>query len=322
MIVSSDTKIISLADYAYQAIEKNLHKTLKWEKSVKNDEDPEALHQMRVGMRRLRTTISGFSSYLSLPKSASDKNIRIIAKILGNLRDLDVLQEILENNYQPHLQGQERNNLQIAFSDLAKQRKLALFEVKKIFKDDIYKSFKYGLEKWLKKPIYQPSAALEIHQIIPDILLPEVGNFLLHPGWMIGTEIKDSKIITATEWTPQELEKNLQTNGEKLHNLRKQAKRVRYQMELFTNLYNEDFALHISQIKQIQGTLGKIQDSMILNQWLTNIFKSETYAKISGLNTLLAVNRYQLWQEWQPMKLQYLSTENKRSLHLTILQSL
>ncbi|TAE59362.1 MAG: CHAD domain-containing protein [Nostocales cyanobacterium] len=322
MRLSSATKFTTLADYVYQAIEKNLHKTLQWEKSVKKDEDPEALHQMRVGMRRLRTAIGGFNSHLNLPKSVSDKNIGKITKILGNLRDLDVLKEILENNYQPHLLAEEKDDLQIVFSHLAKQRQIALINVHKLFKDDIYKSFKYSLEKWLETPIYQPSAALGINQVLPDLLLPEICKFLLHPAWMFGTEIDDSAVINTTDWTPEELEKNLQQYGENLHDLRKQAKRVRYQMELFTDLYDETFTVHISHVKNIQGMLGQIQDSMVLNQWLTNIFHSKTEEKLSGLNTLLAANRYQLWQQWQPMKLQYLSLENKRSLHLTILQNL
>ncbi len=60
MTLAVKTPIKSLKDYAYQAIQQHLKKTLKWEKPVKKDEDPEALHQMRVGMRRLRTAISRF----------------------------------------------------------------------------------------------------------------------------------------------------------------------------------------------------------------------------------------------------------------------
>jgi CHAD domain-containing protein len=35
---------------------------LKWEKPIKKDEDPEALHQMRLGMRRLPTAIINFDN--------------------------------------------------------------------------------------------------------------------------------------------------------------------------------------------------------------------------------------------------------------------
>ncbi|MFM2064034.1 MAG: hypothetical protein RLZZ507_3705 [Cyanobacteriota bacterium] len=319
-----DTKatFLSLGDCAYQAIEKHFHKTIKWEKSVKKDEDPEALHQMRVGMRRLRTAVSRFELSLNLPKSASNKNIGKIAKILGNLRDLDVLKEILENNYKPHLLQKEQASLEIAFSTLSKQREIAFSHVQKILKDDNYKCFKKDLQEWLEKPIYQPLASLPIQQVLPDLLSPEVSKFLLHPGWIIGTEVVDSEVVVHRNWTPEQLEQNLKTQGEILHDLRKQAKRVRYQMELFTDLYGEAFAAHISQVKHIQETLGNLQDSMVLNEWLVNIFKSEINDKLSGLTTLLAANRYQLWQQWQPIQEKYLKTETSHNLHLTVLQPL
>ncbi|MFN9402882.1 MAG: CHAD domain-containing protein, partial [Dolichospermum sp.] len=99
---STETSIKTLAETAHQAIEKHFEKTIKWEEAVKKDEDTEAVHQMRVGMRRLRTAVSRFEKYLILPKLISDKNIGKFARILGGLRDLDVLKEILQKNYQPH----------------------------------------------------------------------------------------------------------------------------------------------------------------------------------------------------------------------------
>ncbi|MBD2295375.1 CHAD domain-containing protein [Anabaena sphaerica FACHB-251] len=322
MNLDTKTTIKTLGDCAYQAIEKHFHKTLKWEKSVKKDEDPEGLHQMRVGMRRLRTAVSRFQLSLNLPKSASDKNIGKIAGILGNLRDLDVLKEILENNYKPHLLQQEQAYLEIAFSALAKQREAAFSHVQKTLKDENYKSFKKDLQQWVEKPIYQPLASLPIQQVLPDLLLPEVSKFLLHPGWMIGTKVVNSEVIVQSNWTPEQLEQHLKTQGETLHDLRKQAKRVRYQMELFTDLYGESFAAHISQVKHIQETLGNLQDSMVLNEWLENIFKSEINKQISGIITLLAANRYQLWQQWRPIQEKYLKAETKHQFHLTVLQPL
>ena len=123
MKLATEPTVKTLGDYAYQAIQKHFKKTLKWEKSVKKDEDPEALHQMRVGMRRLRTATTRFEIALNLSKPVSDKNIGKIARRLGNLRDLDVLKETLETLYQPHLPRKEQESLQTAFDALAKQRK-------------------------------------------------------------------------------------------------------------------------------------------------------------------------------------------------------
>jgi CHAD domain-containing protein len=309
----------TLGDYAHQAIDKHFKKTLKWEKSVKKDQDPEALHQMRVGMRRLRTAVSRFDIALNLPKPASDKNIGKIARRLGNLRDLDVLKETLETLYQPHLPDKEQEYLQKAFHALAKQREDEFANMQKTFKHESYKSLKEALEEWLEKPSYQPLASLPIQQVLPDLLLPEVSSFLLHPGWLVGTQVVDLKVKICTDWKPEKIEKQLTVKGETIHDLRKQAKRVRYQMELFTDLYSESYSAYIAEVKSIQDILGMMQDSAVLSEWLVDVLKSEIHTHVPTLATLLAENRYQLWQQWQPLQEQYLQAENRHSFHLTIL---
>ncbi|MFN9406579.1 MAG: CHAD domain-containing protein, partial [Dolichospermum sp.] len=36
--------------------------------------------------------------------------------------------------------------------------------------------------------------------------------------------------------------------------------------------------------------------------------------------TLLAANRHQLWQEWQPLQQRYLQADTRYNLHLVVLQ--
>ncbi|AHJ28013.1 CHAD domain-containing protein [Nodularia spumigena CS-584] len=322
MTLSVKTPIKSLKDYAYQAIQQHLKKTVKWEKQVKKDEDPEALHQMRVGMRRLRTAISRFNLVLDLPQPASDKKIGKIARLLGNLRDIDVLKETLVNRYQPHLPQKEQKVLQTAFDALDKQREKALFKTQTTLQSEAYKSLKQALKVWLDKPIYQPLASLPIQQVLPDLLLPEVSNFLLHPGWLVGTAVVDSEVKICTNWQPENIEQELTTQGESIHNLRKQAKRVRYQMELFSDLYGESYAAYVGEVKSIQDILGNMQDSVVMGEWLAEIFKSEIDADLPTLATVLKENRYQFWQQWQPLQERYLQAEHRHNFHLTILNSM
>jgi CHAD domain-containing protein len=312
----------TLGDFAYQALEKHYQKTIKWEKLVKKDEDPEALHQMRVGMRRLRTTVSRFGLYLSLPNSVSAKNIGKIARILGNIRDLDVLKNSLESNYQPYLSKKAQADLPRVFTALARDRQMQATQVEKIFKNEPYKSFKEDCQDWLKKPSYQLLASLPILVALPDLLLPEVSKFFLHPGWLIGTEVVDSQVVVETNWTPVELEQNLQSQAESLHSLRKQTKSMRYQMELFTDLYSEDLAVNISEVKNIQEILGRLQDNIVLNDWLDHILKSEVNHRLGELTTLFAENRYKIWQEWQIVQAKYLKPDIKQGFYMTILQQI
>ena len=322
MKLATQPTVKTLGDYAYQAIQKHIKKTFKWEKSVKKDEDPEALHQMRVGMRRLRTAVTRFGLAVDLPKPISDKNIGKIARRLGNLRDLDVLKESLENNYKPNLPRKEQEYLQTAFTALAKQRDDVLSSVQKTLKDESYKSLKEALDKWLDKPNYQPFASVPIQQVLPDLLLPEVSNFLLHPGWLVGTKLIGSELKIQNNWKAKEIEKQLATRGEILHSLRKEAKRIRYQMELFTELYGESYAAYITEVKSIQEILGTMQDSVVLSDSLANVFKSEIQTELPTLATLLTENRYQSWQQWQPLQERYFKPETRHSFHLAILHPL
>ena len=73
----------TFADYAYSAIALSTKKIIKNEKGVLADEDPEYVHQMRVGLRKLRSVLIGFSPALDLPKIVEEKSIGKIAQILG-----------------------------------------------------------------------------------------------------------------------------------------------------------------------------------------------------------------------------------------------
>ncbi len=319
MIVSAEHEVKSLGEYACLAIKKHLKKTLKWESEVKQDKDPEALHQMRVGMRRLRTAVSRFDDFLKLPKAASDRNIGKIGRRLGALRDLDVLQETLTNIYLPKLPAKEQKHLQVALGTLSKQRKKAVIDVKATLINERYQSLIKSLTKWLEAPEYQPLASLAVENVLPDLLLPEVSLFLLHPGWLVGTQVEVDKIVVPTDWQQNQVEQQLASEGTIVHDLRKQAKRLRYQMELFTELYGESYKTYIAEVKRVQEILGSIQDSMVLDEWLLNIFKSGFKGKFPTLTNLLMENRYQMWREWQSLQIKYLSTETKKDFHLTIL---
>jgi CHAD domain-containing protein len=330
MTLATRPPVRTVGDYAYQAIQKHFKKALKWEKTVKKDEDPEALHQMRVGMRRLRTAVTRFGFVLNLPKAVTDRNIGKIARRLGNLRDLDVLKETVEKNFQPHLPPSELKHLQTAFDAIDKQRTQAVADVKATLKDARYKSLKNSLDHWLEEPRYQESAPLSIDLVLPDLLLPEVSHFLLHPGWQFGMPIGNSNVTTSTStsllrsypkgMTSIEVEQSLDSNHEVLHSLRKQAKRLRYQMELFADFYGESYDLFLTEVKNIQDVLGEIHDSDVLEDWLVDVFGENFTEKLPTFTSLLVDKRHQLWQQWAPIQKRYTQAETRNQLHLAILQ--
>jgi len=88
---------VSPSDSLESAVERILascfEQVLANEAAAFQGSDPEGVHQMRVGVRRLRSALSLFQSVL--PREAVDalrKELRWLADVLGGARDLDVFQ--------------------------------------------------------------------------------------------------------------------------------------------------------------------------------------------------------------------------------------
>lgn len=321
MTVDSPKKANTLGDWAYIAVEKHFNKTMKYEAEVLKDEDPEALHQMRVGMRRLRTAVTGFAPALDLPTAAQEKQIGKIARTLGILRDLDVLEEALENQYRPALPKSEQKVIHTALDYLATKRTEAFKLVKKTLEGKSnYLKMKQAFQHWFKEPKYQVTAQLPILEVLPDLLLPEISEFLLHPGWLVGVESNETGIHPKANLNHQAVEEQLHQQGEMLHDLRKQAKRVRYQMDLFTDFYGETYVSYCKDVKKIQEVLGNIQDSMVLGEFLTEALRTEKSKLPAKLSKELAESRYQAWQEWQVLQERYLDFSVRQGFHKELLQ--
>jgi CHAD domain-containing protein len=311
MKIPKEDQAITFSDWGYLAVAKHFGKTLKHETAVLDDKDPEELHQMRVGMRRLRSALLGFNAALIFPQEINQKKVGKIASILGNLRDIDVLLDTLENQYKPNLPDGEQNILNVALKTLNKNRKHIFFEVEKTLHGQQYKQIKKGFKKWLKFPKYEAIGAINIKQILPDLLLPQISNFFLHQAWLVGTDCEEYHLKIRENLTQKEVESLLVSEGEKLHDLRKEAKRVRYNLELFTQFYGTDYQEYVDQVKDIQTVLGDLQDSFVLTEFLEDIFHTELEEKLPTLMNNFAINRYQKWQEWQILQTYFLNLTNR-----------
>lgn len=304
----------TFGDWAYIAIAQHYQKMLSHEAGVLQDEDPEELHQMRVGMRRLRTAIAGFAPALGLPQTTQEKKVAKIARILGKLRDLDVLKATLENDYYPVLPPSEQKLLQNAFKTLTKERKKNAAKVKATLNGKMYQKLQEGFEDWLKSPQYQDLAAIQIEEVLPDLLLPQTSQLLLHPGWLIGVQLREGKAVFPETLKPHEVEYLLTECDEPLHDLRKEAKRSRYQMELLEQFYGNNYHRYLKQIKKIQSVLGKIQDGVVLTEFLHRTLDQNLEAKTPILAEQLRRSRWENWPNWQALQKQFLDPTLRRNI--------
>lgn len=304
----------TFGDWAYLAIAEHYQHTVEREAGVLAAKDPEELHQMRVGMRRLRSAIAGFGRAIALPKHSRAKDVARIARTLGALRDLDVLEITLTNQYQNALPKAEQKQLKKAFKFLKKQRKKCLQNVKIALNGKDYQQLKQGFESWLKQPSYQQLANLPIFFVLPDLLLPQTSQLLLHPGWFVGTKIVAGKVKVLKSLNKTKVEALLERQAEALHDLRKEAKRSRYQMELFTSLADRTYKHQIKDIKAVQTVLGDLQDCCVLAEFLATALESDLECKMPALAAQLRTTRYQKWQAWQILQSQFLAVETRRDL--------
>jgi CHAD domain-containing protein len=313
------TPVKTLGDAASGAIEKYFRKAVQHEAEVLKDKDAEELHQMRVGMRRLRSAVTGFAPVLDLPKAASESKIGKVGRILGTLRDLDVMLESLQKRYYPNLPTDEQEVLDEALLSLLKQRRRALKAVKAILEHKSYQSLKESIENWVEKPQFRAIEHLPIAEVLPDLLLPQVSEFFLHPAWLLGTEYQDGKVKVADDLNESAVEEKLAAEGTILHDLRKQAKRVRYLMNLFGDFYGETYEGYVEDVKAVQECLGDIQDCEVLGEFLTDFVDRDLQKELPKLAGLLAQKRYGAWQKWQVLQRKYLKSEIRQNLRSTLI---
>ncbi|MDJ1175600.1 CHAD domain-containing protein [Roseofilum capinflatum] len=313
MIQPQNSQTHHLRDWAYLGMEKYFRKAIAYEQKVLADQDPEDLHQMRVGMRRLRSAVSGFAPILDLPPQVSNKQIGKMARILGELRDLDVLQDALQE-YEPQLKAKEKPLVEKALKKLSKRRSKAFHNVKKLLQGKTYKKFKQCLQGWLQEPHYQQWAELSVNSVLPDLLLPYINQLLLHPAWWVGVTVERDKIKRQTRLTIKGAEAQIAQHGEELHDLRKQAKRVRYQMSLFRQHYGPVYQEYVQEIKAIQEVLGTIQDTLVLEDFLDQVLPSSWRTQVPTLAKLLSKQRYECWKKWYKLQQRYLSETVRQGL--------
>jgi CHAD domain-containing protein len=291
---------LTLGDYAHTVIGQQYRRIVKREKKVLADDDPDNLHQMRVGTRRLRTALQVFDIAIELPKAASLKRLSVLGKVLGRLRDLDVQTAMLKHEYQPRLNKAEQGLVNKVLDALHKQRRKAFAGTEDTLKRSLYQEFKTAYETWLHHPQFKPVAQLPLSSLLPELLSPLLSKVLLHSGWLVAADNLSGE------------------NSVLLHDLRKACKHVRYQAEFFTDFYNPEFQNWVEEIKNLQERLGKVQDGQVLLELLAEELPGT--AKWPELEAIVQQEQSEALDNWDIIRQQYLDSNFRHHLHQMILE--
>jgi CHAD domain-containing protein len=304
---------------AGQAVKTYLEKAESYEKAVLKDRDPENLHQMRVNFRRLRTVMQVFAPSIDLPKAGQESQVATIARILGSLRDLDVITEILQKQYLPDLPETERQGMVEIFNYLAAKRRKAYKRVKATLKGDRYDALKTSLHAWVADPVGNDTTQLNIYRVLPDLTLPLVSHLWLHPGWLVGTKQTQGNFKPNTRLSRQRVDDLVGDHSSALHSLRKQVKRVRYQLRFVADYYGDRLQADLNRLSDLQDVLGALQDSLVMAAILPKALPNWE-AELPTLKALLADSRHRAWKQWQTLQQSYLSPENREALRHILMQ--
>ena len=209
---------------------------------VRLAQDIEYIHRMRVASRRLRSALPIFAGCFPARKvSAWIREMRKITWALGNARDADVqidlVRQVLSSLPSANLQqGLRRLLLRLSQQRMKLQSKILLAvdeETGSGILADMTTQFNESLAQF------------------PEIL-PNTRSL-----YQLGF---DSLNLRLDKFLDYEVYVYLPERAAELHAMRIAAKRLRYEMEVFSPLYPEELKSYLQAIRKAQETLGNIHD--------------------------------------------------------------
>ena len=221
--------------------------------------NPEGVHQMRVGLRRLRAGMSVFSPLLYDRQAAAIKaELKWLGGALGPARELDVLvQRVVVPVEHGHIGWEGIPSLS---RELAAKRDTALTRAQNAITSERFRALTLSVVAWL-----------EIGQWTnpPDDLVRERGNIAIE--------------VFAVEHLSRYLRKVrkrgktlLQLDPMRRHRLRIQVKKLRYAVEFFASLFSDKRLLRrrekfLPVLERLQDCLGDLNDIAVNEARMTEI---------------------------------------------------
>ncbi len=304
------------AEVAQGAIAQTLDQLSRYYTLVLADQDPEPLHQMRVNLRRLRTLLVTFEVVLGLPRERTLKQIRKLNRVLGAVRDLDVLHEGLKSDYGPLMPKSEQAPLRELRQQLKHQRKQRFRKLHEALEQALEPQLqnesqsspgaaegglKQSIEAWLAdSPGISSLGDYSVEAIAPDLLLPLLSQLFLHPGLHLPIPGRRSSL------QPEQVRS--------LHQLRKQVKSTRYPLELLREMQAVNAEELLALLKDSQKILGKLQDLAVCREFAEAVLDQALECKMPTFAQRLHQQQTEILQAWKPLQCQWVDPEVRARL--------
>ena len=214
------------------------------QRGVVEQSDPEFIHQMRVGLRRLRSALSLFAT--AVPRAswhAWAAELRWLAGELGAARDWDVLKEELLPPLIAYLQ--DRRPLTYLPNRVARERLQARRKARAATLSPRYGLLVLSIERWLGARAWRAGASAEQLELLDGAIGPLAEMLLDRRHQQLHRRARHLARLS----------------DEKRHRVRVTAKKLRYAAEFFVSLYPRKAARpYLAGLVALQDVLGALND--------------------------------------------------------------
>ena len=225
--------------------------------------DEDAVHPVRVAIRRLRATLSTFGGvYRLVDRETLAQEAKWAGLLLGDVRDLQVLAERFAAEAPSEAVGE------VIGADIARRRTEAWGAVPEGLRGARGVALFAQLERWREDPPFSDEAELPAARALPRIKKADK---------RVRSRLERARAAAGEE-----------SAGELLHDARKAAKRHRYAVELAQPILGADADRTIEERQALQDALGEHQDAVVALAFLRAIDASAQSAETTRqLRTLI-----------------------------------
>lgn len=233
----------------------HFQRMLYLEPTTRLGEDNEALHDMRVATRRMRTAAQVFSAHLDLETLRPFvKGLRTTGDALGAVRDLDVFWEKTEVFLELQ-KASTRPDLSPLHQVWQQARGRAREQLLAYLDSARYRRFRQRFAAHLETPWEPPYPAFDlkgealprqVRHVAPVLIAERVAAVRAYDPWLRGADIPLGRY----------------------HRLRIASKRLRYTLEYFSEVLGPAAKPLITQVKLLQDHLGELQDAVVASNLL------------------------------------------------------
>ena len=259
-----DAPGIAAGDSMAEAARKTLHfhmlRMMANETGTREGIDIEALHDMRVATRRMRTAFYVLANAIDANATAPYlKELKHAGRMLGRIRDLDVFREKAQA-YLGAFAKSTPPNLTPLMSAWDAEYARARSKLLKYLDSERYAQFKHAFTTHLGIPL-SPTTTRNTAQCVafalPDLIAERLVEF-----YTCKTRL-DQPDADLTDY----------------HQMRIVTKYLRYTLEYFREVLGPEVKQAIDELKVLQNHLGALQDAVVASTHLRNVITWGTWQR-------------------------------------------